>query len=363
MTGRLKVEIVLSAEERTRLEQWVRGRTAQQQLALRAKIILLLAKGHLNKDVAEELRIQPRTVGKWRSRFLAFRYAGLFDNPRPGKPRTMDDRRVEAVIRKTLDSKPKQATQWSTRSMAEACKVSQSSVSRIWRAFGLKPHRQKKFKLSEDPQFLEKTRDVVGLYLNPPERALVLCVDEKSQIQALDRTQPLLPMAYGKSECVTHDYVRHGTTSLFAALDVATGKVIGKCQRRHRHQEFLAFLRHVDANVAHEKGQSIHLIMDNYNTHKSPAVKAWFLAHPEYEVHFTPTSSSWLNLVERFFSEITNKRIRRGVFRNVPALEAAIRDYLAHHNQNPKPFIWVATVGQIFDKIEKLCARINDSGH
>ena len=363
MAGCLKETIVLTAEERARLEQLVRGRTTPQQFALRAKIILRLATGCQNKVVADDLEIQPRTVGKWRKRFLEHRYEGLFDSPRSGAPRTVDDQRVETLIRKTLDAKPKQSTHWSTRSMADACGVSQSTVSRIWRAFGLKPHLQDKFKLSEDPLFLEKTRDVVGLYLNPPERAIVLCIDEKSQIQALDRTQPLLPMSYGKSECVTHDYVRHGTTSLFAALDVATGKVIGKCQRRHRHQEFLAFLKHVDASVVREPGQTIHLIMDNYNTHKSPAVKQWFLEHPAYVVHFTPTSSSWLNLVERFFGEITQKRIRRGVFRGVPQLEAAIQDYLAHHNENPRPFVWVATAEQIFQKIEKLCARITDSGH
>jgi transposase len=262
---------------------------------------------------------------------------------------------VEEVITRTLESKPDNATHWSTRSMAARTGLSQSAVVRIWQAFGLKPHLTETFKLSTDPFFIEKVRDVVGLYLSPPERALVLCVDEKSQVQALDRTQPLLPLGPGQAERRTHDYARHGTTSLFAALDVATGQVIGKCYRRHRQQEFVRFLEEIDAAVPHEEGLQIHLVLDNYGTHKTPRVKRWLQRHPRYVVHFTPTSGSWLNQVERFFGELTDKRIRRGVFRSVAALEAAIKDYLEKHNQNPKPFVWTATAELIFSKLKHTC--------
>lgn len=346
--------LVLTDAERQELERWKRRPKTEQRLAQRAKIILRCAMGLMNQEVAEELKTRPTTVGKWRQRFLESRLEGLNDEARSGAPRTVSDDQVEMVITKTLESTPSNATHWSTRSMAEATGLSNATVSRVWKAFGLKPHLQHTFKLSEDLFFIEKVRDIVGLYMNPPERAIVFCVDEKSQIQALDRTQPLLPMTPYQVETRTHDYVRKGTTSLFAALNVATGEVIGRCHKRHRHQEFLKFLKHLNSQVAREPGQTLHLILDNYGTHKAPAVRRWFLKHPEYVLHFTPTSSSWLNLIERFFSEITTKRIRRGTFKSVANLESAIRDYLKHHNQNPKPFRWTKTPEHIFRKLEKL---------
>jgi transposase len=356
--GRPKVSLVLSDEERAKLQSWAKRPTSAQRLALRARIVLACAEGADNKAVAKTLRITPHTVGKWRARFLANRLDGLTDEPRPGAPRTLSDAKVEEVITRTLESKPDNATHWSTRGMAERTGLSQSAIVRIWHAFGLQPHRSETFKLSTDPFFVEKVRDVVGLYLSPPERAIVLSVDEKSQVQALDRTQPLLPLGPGQAERHTHDYVRNGTTSLFAALDVATGKVIGKCYRRHRQQEFVRFLEEIDAAVPVQEGVTIHLIMDNYGTHKTPRVKRWLLRHPRYVVHFTPTSASWLNQVERFFAEITEKQIRRGAFRSVAALEAAIKDYLEKHNQDPKPFLWTATAELIFKKIEKTCETV-----
>jgi transposase len=355
--------LVLTSDEREKLEAWARRPKTSQRLALRSRIILAAATGDANGDIAMDMNITPQTVGKWRQRFLEDRLEGLVDEPRPGAPRSISDAQVEDVIAKTLETKPDNATHWSTRGMAKAAGLSQTAVSRIWRAFGLQPHRQESFKLSTDPYFIEKVRDIVGLYLNPPERAIVLSVDEKSQIQALDRTQPLLPMTPGQAERGTHDYVRHGTTSLFAALNVATGAVLGKCFRRHRQQEFVRFLDEVDASLSKEAGVSIHLILDNYATHKTPKVKRWLARHPEYVVHFTPTSGSWLNQVERFFGEITTKRIRRGAFRNVKSLEAAIRAYLDHHNLDPKPFQWTATADLILKKIEKACNRISNSGH
>lgn len=358
-----KPPLNITDQERQQLESWVRRPKTQQRLAFRAKIILRLEHGALNKDVAAELGTRPSTVGQWRQRFVEKRLEGLHDEARPGPPRTVDDHKVAEVVRTTLESPPPQATHWSTRTLAEATSISHCTVARIWKAFGLKPHREETFKLSQDPHFIEKTRDVVGLYMNPPEHALVLCVDEKSQVQALDRTQPLLPLSFGQIPRRTHDYVRHGTTSLFAALDAATGQVIGQCHRRHRHQEFLRFLKHLDATVEKKPGQTIHLIMDNYATHKSPQVKRWFLQHPQYQVHFTPTSASWLNLVERFFAQITSRRIRRGVFRSVDALEQAIDDYLKHHNASAKPFVWTATAEQIFGKLERLCTGICDTAH
>jgi len=270
---------------------------------------------------------------------------------------------VERIITRTLETKPANATHWSTREMAKTAGMSQSAIGRIWRAFGLKPHLHETFKLSTDPYFVEKVRDVVGLYLAPPEKAIVLSVDEKSQVQALDRTQPILPMTPGQAERGTHDYVRHGTTSLFAALNVATGEVIGKCHRRHRHQEFVKFLDHLDDTLVKEPGVSIPIVLDNSATHKTPAVKRWLLRHPDYHLHFIPTSSSWLNQIERFFAEITEKRIRRGVFKSVPALEKALQDYLANHNADPKPFAWVADADSILDRIKKVCERTSDSGH
>jgi transposase len=361
--GRSKTELIVSLAERNELERLTRRPKTQQRLAERARIVLACAKGPSNIEVADALGISRATVGKWRARFIERRIQGLLDEPRPGTPRTIGDDAVERVVTMTLESKPKNATHWSTRSMARATGMSQTAISRIWRSFGLQPHRAETFKLSEDPYFIEKVRDVVGLYMAPPQHAIVLCVDEKSQVQALDRTQPLLPMRPGQAERRTHDYVRYGTTSLFAALDTATGAVIGKCLRRHRHQEFLQFLRHLDATVERPAGTTIHLILDNYGTHKTPAVQRWFARHPEYHLHFTPTSASWMNMVERFFAEITEKRIRRGAFRSVRALEQAILAYLECHNQAPKPFLWTADADLILRKVQKVCERISNSGH
>jgi len=361
--ARPKPELILSDDERAKLNTWASRPKSTQRLALRARIILACAGVPSNTAVAGRLGVCAATVGTWRKRFLARRLDGLVDDPRPGAPRTVTDADVERVVTRTLETKPKAATHWSTRGMAEATGMSQSAVSRIWRAFGLKPHRAETFKLSTDPYFVEKVRDVVGLYMAPPDRAVVLSVDEKSQVQALDRTQPVLPMTPTQAERGTHDYVRHGTTSLFAALNVATGEVIGKCHRRHRHQEFVKFLDHLDAALPKDPGVSIHIVLDNYATHKTPAVKRWFLRHPEYHLHFTPTSSSWLNQVERFFAHITEKRIRRGVFKSVPALEQAITEYLAEHNADPKPFIWTADADSILDRIKTVCQRTSDSGH
>jgi transposase len=361
--GRRKPELTLTDDEKQTLKTWASRPKSTQQLAQRARIVLACGEGLDNTSVAERLDVCAATVGKWRRRFLERRLDGLADEPRPGVPRKVTDADVERIVTRTLETKPKNATHWSTRGMAEAAGLSQSTISRIWRAFGLKPHRTGTFKLSNDPYFIEKVRDVVGLYMSPPERAIVLCVDEKSQVQALDRTQPLLPMRPGQAERRTHDYVRNGTTSLFAALNVATGEVIGSCHRRHRHQEFLKFLNEIDAKVPRESGVEIHLILDNYGTHKTAAVKRWFLRHPEYHLHFTPTSSSWLNLVERFFAEITEKRIRRGAFRSVQALEQAIREYLEDYNRNPRPFVWTADADAILGRIKAICERISDSGH
>ena len=361
--ARPKPELALSDDERRKLTTWAGRPKSTQRLALRARIVLACADEPCNTVVAARLGVCNATVGTWRNRFVAKRLDGLVDEPRPGAPRSVSDAEVERVVTRTLETKPAHATHWSTRTMAKAAGLSQSAVSRIWRAFELKPHLYDTFKLSTDPFLVEKVRDVVGLYLSPPENAIVLSVDEKSQVQALDRTQPILPMTPGQAERGTHDYVRHGVTSLFAALNVATGRVIGKCHRRHRHQEFVKFLDHVDATLVQEPGVSIHLILDNYATHKTPAVKRWLLRHPAYRLHFIPTSSSWLNQVERFFAEITEKRIRRGAFKSVAALERAIADYLAHHNADPKPFKWVADADSILDRIKKVCERTSDSGH
>jgi transposase len=362
-TGRPKAELIVTSDEREKLEQWSRRPKSTQRLALRARIVLACAEGRSNTEVAQQLRITMPTVGKWRARFIADRLEGLVDEPRPGTPRSLTDAQVEDVITRTLESKPEGATHWSTRGMAKTCGLSQSAIVRIWHAFGLQPHRSETFKLSTDPFFVEKVRDVVGLYLNPPDRAIVLSVDEKSQVQALDRTQPLLPLGPGQAERHTHDYVRNGTTALFAALNVATGEVIGRCHRRHRQQELVKFLDLIDATVTREAGSEIHLIMDNYGTHKAPKVKRWLQRHPDFQVHFIPTSSSWLNQVERFFAQITEKRIRRGAFRSVKELEQAIEEYLEHHNENPKPFVWTATANLIFERIEEVCKRTSNSGH
>ena len=361
--GRPKVELILSDDERETLQRWARRAKTSQHLALRSRIILAWGRGISNTEVSDELAVSMPTVGKWRKRFIEGRLDGLLDEPRPGAPRKVSDADVERVVTQTLESKPANATHWSTRSMAKATGMSQSAISRIWRAFGLQPHRIESFKLSTDPQFIDKVRDIVGLYMSPPENAIVLCVDEKSQVQALDRSQPLLPLEPGRPERRTHDYARHGTTSLFAALNVATGEVIGRCHQRHRQQEFLKFLELIDQTIPEEPGVEIHLVMDNYATHKAPRVQRWLIKRPRYHVHFTPTSASWLNQVERFFAEITEKRIRRSAFRSVPALKKAILNYLDQHNQNPQPFRWTADADKILKRVANVCKRINDSGH
>jgi transposase len=307
------------------------------------------------------MQVHIQTVSKWRERFRARGVDGLLDEPRPGQPRKVTDAHVEAVIARTLESKPADATHWSTRSMAQATGLNQTAISRIWRAFALQPHRSESFKLSKDPLFIDKVRDIVGLYMNPPERALVLCVDEKSQIQALERTSPLLPMRPGQAERRAHDYLRHGTTSLFAALDTKTGNVIGQTHRRHRSEEFRKFLDTIENNVPQDL--DVHLIMDNYATHKTDAIQRWLLKRPRFHVHFTPTSASWLNLVERWFAALTDKQLRRNSFQSTRQLETAIRSYLDQHNVNPKPFVWTKTADQILDSIARYCRRINDSGH
>lgn len=354
-TGRPLKPLDLTAEERLALEALIRRSTIQHRVAQRAQIVLECAQGVPNRTVAQRLRICQATVCKWRERFRIKRLDGLADEPRPGGPRTISDAQVEEVVVKTLETRPPEATHWSTRGMARAMGISHDSVARIWHTFGLKPHIQDTFKLSNDPFLVEKVRDIVGLYLHPPAKALVLSVDEKSQIQALDRTQPLLPLGPGQPERRTHDYVRHGITSLFAALNVGSGEVIGECYRRHRQQEFLKFLNRISDQLP--AAQEVHVILDNYGTHKTPKVRRWFLRRRHWHLHFTPTSASWLNQVERFFSEITTRRIRRGVFRSVPALEQAIRDYLAHRNTKPRPFIWAATADSILGKIKRHCER------
>jgi len=361
--GRPKKPLILTDEEREQLERWARRPKTSQRLAQRSRIVLECAEGEDNSVVAETLAVAKATVGKWRKRFLDKRLDGLVDEPRPGAPRTITDADVERVVTKTLETKPKNATHWSTRSMAKATGMSQTAIVRIWHAFGLQPHRSKTFKLSEDPLFIEKVRDVVGLYMNPPEHAIVLSIDEKSQVQALDRTQPLLPMEPWQVERHTHDYARHGTTSLFAALNCKTGEVIGRCHQRHRHQEFLSFLKHVDRTIEKGPNTEVHLVMDNYATHKTPAVQRWLTKHPEYHAHFTPTSASWLNQVERFFAAITEKCIRRGVYRSVTALKKAIMKYLDEHNKTPTPFVWVASADLILERVKNVCARISNSGH
>ncbi len=353
--------LVLSAEERETLERWARRPKTSQALALRARVVLASAEGANNTDVGISLRVHRSMVARWRSRFLEKRLDGLLDEPRPGAPRKISDADVERVIARTLETKPRDATHWSTRSMARATDMSQSAVSRIWRAFGLQPHRTETFKLSKDPLFIEKVRDIVGLYMAPPERAMVLCVDEKSQIQALDRTAPLLPMRPGQVERRTHDYVRHGTTSLFAALDVKTGAVIGECHRRHRAQEFRQFLQTIDASVPEDL--ELHLVLDNLSTHKTPVIKRWLLKHPRFHLHFTPTSTSWINLVERWFALLTEKQIRRGVHRSTVALEDAIEQFIAINNEAPKPFIWTKSADEILASIQRFCRRTSDSGH
>jgi transposase len=361
-TGRPMPPLVLAGEERQVLQGWARRAKTSQALALRSKIVLACAEGTPNKEVAARLGVTPQMVGKWRARFVERRLEGLSDEPRPGQPRKITDGKVEEVIIKTLEeAPPSHDTHWSTRSMAKATGLNQTAVSRIWRAFGLKPHLQETWKLSTDPQFIEKVRDVVGLYMNPPEHALVLCVDEKSQIQALNRTAPCLPLLPTTPARRSHDYVRNGTTSLFAALNVATGQVISSMHQRHRHQEFLKFLKTVDA--ATPADLDLHLICDNYATHKTPAIRNWLIRHPRFHLHFTPTSSSWLNLVERWFAELTNRKLRRSAHRNVRELTADIQAWIDAWNHNPRPFAWTKTADEILESIARYLQLINDSGH
>jgi putative transposase len=359
--GRPKSPLVLAAEESKQLRAVAVSRSLPYGLVLRAKIILLSASGVSNQDIAARLHLNQVTVGHWRRRFLRQGLRGLHDELRPGRPRSIGDERVAALIRKTLRARPARGTHWSCRSLAAHSRVSKNTVQRIWRAFGLQPHRQRHFQLSNDPFFVEKVRDIVGLYLSPPEKAVVLCVDEKSQIQALERTQPVLPMGLGYVEGVTHNYVRHGTTTLFAALDLATGTVLSQCQRRHRHQEYLHFLREIEANVPTRF--AVHLIVDNYATHKHPRVQRWLAAHPRYHVHFTPTYASWLNQVETWFHIITQKAIRRGTFRSVGDLVATIEQFVQNYNAQARPFSWVATADSILLKVQRLCERISGTQH
>ena len=353
VAGRYLEPLRLDETERAELQSLASRRSTAQALALRARIVLACAEGEQNKVVAARLAIDPDTVGKWRRRFAERRLEGLRDEPRSGTPRTVEDARIEAVIVRTLETVPPDATHWSSRGMARACGLSVSTVQRIWRAFGLQPHRLETFKLSTDPDFVAKVRDVVGLYVAPPERAIVLCVDEKSQIQALDRSQPMLPMRPGQVARRSHDYKRHGVTSLFAALDIATGRVIGKCFPRHRAIEFRKFLDEIEANVP--GGLDIHLVIDNYATHKTQLIRDWLAKRPRWHVHLTPTSSSWLNQVERFFALLTDKKIRRGVHRGVAELQADIASFIDRHNAEPKPFRWTKSADDILASIERFC--------
>jgi transposase len=355
------VELVVSDEEREQLEAWARRRKSAQALAQRSRIVLAAAEGLKNTEIAERLAITRGMAAKWRSRFAELRLDGLLDEPRPGRPRTINDAQVEEVIVRTLETTPRDATHWSTRSLAREVGLTQTAVSRIWRAFGLQPHRQDTWKLSTDPQFVAKVRDVVGLYLAPPERAVVLCVDEKSQIQALDRTAPILPMLPGTPARATHDYRRAGTSSLYAALNISTGQVIGALHARHRAIEFKKFLQTIDREVPADL--TVHLVLDNSSTHKTPAIQRWLAAHPRFVLHFTPTSSSWLNLVERWFAELTTKKLRRGTHRSVRQLNTDIRAWIETWNHDPKPFVWTKTADEILDSIARYCNRINDSRH
>jgi transposase len=349
-TGRPKKPLEIADEDREKLRTMALRPKSAQAMAMRARIVLSCGQGMSNSEVARKLHITGATVGKWRERFRALGLDGLLDEPRVGAPRQITDRQIEEVVTKTLESMPTHSTHWSTRLMAAETGLSQNAIVRIWHAFGLQPHRVENFKFSKDPQFVEKVRDIVGLYMNPPDRAIVLCVDEKSQVQALNRTQPILPLAPGVPARQSHDYERHGVTSLFAALDVASGVAISSCYRRHRHQEFLRFLNDIDSNLP--CGCDVHLVMDNYGTHKVSKVQAWLARHPRYHVHFTPTSGSWWNLVERLFAEVTQRCIRRGSHTAVRALEKAMLDYLDQRNQNPKPFVWTADADLILGKVE-----------
>ena len=359
--GRPKPALVLTPENRQQLRSVAQSRSLPHGLVTRAQIVLLAADGVTNTAISEKLGMSQQSVCLWRKRYLEHGIQGLHDELKPGRPRTISDERVASLVRHTLQTKPKDGTHWSVRSIARQTRLSRATVHRIWQAFGLQPHRQKNFKLSTDPFFVEKVRDIVGLYLSPPENAVVLCVDEKSQIQALDRTQPMLPMGLGYVEGVTHDYERHGTTTLFAALDIANGAVLGECKRRHRHQEYLQFLNHVDNNVPAKL--DIHMVVDNYATHKHPTVKRWLATHNRWHVHYTPTYASWLNQVEIWFNIVTQRAIRRGTFSSVKELTAKIEQYIDRYNKHPKPFVWTATADSILAKIERLCQRISETQH
>ena len=355
--GRPLKPLEVSGSTREELESLSRSLSLAAGLVSRAKIVLLCADGFDNKAVAEEVGTSRQTVGKWRERFRTQGLMGLYDERRPGKPRSIEDDEVMVLLRKTLDTEPADgSTHWSCRSMADTTGVSKSTVHRVWKAFNIQPHRQKHFKLSTDPFFVEKVHDIVGLYLNPPDNAMVLCVDEKGQTQALERTQPLLPLGLGYVEGVTHGYIRHGTTTLFAALDVATGQILAQCKPRHRHQEFLSFLKHIDANVPPDL--DVHLVVDNYSTHKHVKVKRWLAARPRYHIHFTPTYSSWINQVEIWFNIITQKAIRRGSFSSVRQLVDKIRYFTDAYNPQARPFLWTATADSILQKIQRLCTAI-----
>jgi transposase len=360
-TGRPKKPLEIPAEDREKLSLMARRPKSAQSMAMRARIVLRCGEGLSNSEVARKLHVTGATVGKWRERFRKLGLDGLLDEPRVGAPRKITDQQIEEVVTKTLESMPANSTHWSTRLMATEMGLTQNAIVRIWRAFGLQPHRVDNFKFSKDPQFIEKVRDIVGLYLNPPDRAMVLCVDEKSQVQALNRTEPILPLAPGVPARQSHDYERHGVTSLFAAMDVASGVTISTCYRRHRHQEFLRFLNQIEDNLP--TGLDVHLVMDNYGTHKVAKVRSWFARHPRYHVHFTPTSGSWLNLVERLFAEVTERCVRRGSHTAVGVLEKAMLAYLDQRNENPKPFVWTADADLILGKVARLSKRIYRSGH
>lgn len=355
--GRVAPAICLTEEERRQLQSYVRSRSMPSGLSIRFRIILLADEGFDNQEISKQVGLSRLSVGKWRKRFFEKGFDGLHDELRPGCPRSITDEKVAELIHKTLQDRPEGATHWSTRTLAGEIGVSHMSVSRVWKTFGLKPHLRETFKISTDPFFVEKVRDLVGLYLNPPENALVLCVDEKSQCQALERSQPTLPLGFGYAEGYTHDYVRHGTLTLFAALDIATGSVVTQSKKRHRHQEFLQFLHHIEANVPPEL--DVHIIMDNYTTHKYEKVRTWFAKRSRFYVHFTPTYSSWLNQVEIWFGIITRKAIRRGSFRSTKELAQKIDLFVKNYNQNSKPFIWTATADSILEKLERLCKSIS----
>jgi len=359
--GRPKTALVLSEDEQIQVSSLTKSRTLPHAIVARAKVVLWAAEGDSNTEIANRLQWTNATVGKWRRRFIERRLPGLYDELRPGRPRSIEDEQVAALLKRTLSREPKAGTHWTVREAAQESGISKSTVHRLFQAFAVQPHRTRTFKLSTDPFFIEKVRDIVGLYLNPPDHALVLCVDEKSQIQALNRTQPVLPMGLGYVEGVTHDYVRHGTTTLFAALDIATGTVFTECKPRHRHQEFLAFLRRLDDCIPSEL--EVHLIVDNYATHKHPKVRTWLAQRPRYQIHYTPTYSSWLNQVERWFALITQRAIRRGSFRSVKELVDKIDSFVQHYNRSRRPFVWTATADSILGKIARLCSRISGTRH